>query len=60
MKRYVKAAKSAQVTLEVCCDIYDRYSGHPLQTFRVSGKDLLDALRNMCDEMRLYLKSKGD
>lgn len=54
MKRMIKAATGG-VTLKVRFESYERYSRGRNMTITVSGTDLLDALCNMCDEMRLYL-----
>ena len=57
MKRMIKAAK-AGVKLRVIFEPYTRYGGsNGVKTATVSGVDLLDALKKMCDRMRLYIDS---
>ena len=63
MKRMVRAAKdpmdiATQATnLEVSYETYERYSRGKHKTIRVSGTNLLDALKKMTDKLLLYLDS---
>lgn len=52
-----RSAAGKPVELEVCYDKYERYKGGSLHRFKVKGENLLDALRNMTDRMRLYINS---
>lgn len=63
MKRMIRAAKDPMdvatqaINLEVSYETYERYSRGRHKTIKVSGTNLLDALKNMVDEMQLYLDS---
>lgn len=63
MKRMIRAAKDPMdiatqpVNLEVSYETYERYSRGKHKTIRVSGTNLLDALKKMTDELLLYLDS---
>ena len=63
MKRMIRAAKDPMdiatqaVNLEVSLETYERYQRGRHVTFRVSGTNLLDALKKMTDEAGLYLTS---
>lgn len=56
MKRMIKAAK-AGVKLKVTFEPYTRFGSNGVKTATVSGVDLLDALKKMCDRMQLYIDS---
>ena len=59
MRRLVYAAQSAaKVKLQVTYEPYQRYASSGVKTAKVSGDDLLDALKKMCDNMSLYLDSE--
>ena len=46
-----------KVTLEVQFEEYERYGGGNIRKAKVSGANLLEALKKMVDRMRLYLDS---
>lgn len=60
MRRLVCAASSAaKVKLQVTYEPYERFTRSGVKTAKVSGDDLLSALKKMCDNMTLYLDSES-
>lgn len=60
MKRMISSAnETAQpVKLRVVFEPYERYGGGGIKTARISGTNILDALKKMTDKMTLYIDSE--